>query len=119
VLGGLVWLAVRWGTRPLATLRAQVVQRAPDNLAPLHVVDPPAEVAPLVASLNRLLDRVRASIDNERRFTADAAHELRTPLAAVRAHAEVARAATDENGRRPWTASWPDATARRTASISS
>jgi two-component system sensor histidine kinase QseC len=99
VLGGLVWLAVRWGTRPLATLRAQVVQRAPDNLAPLHVVDPPAEVAPLVASLNRLLDRVRASIDNERRFTADAAHELRTPLAAVRAHAEVARAATDEKER--------------------
>jgi two-component system sensor histidine kinase QseC len=100
VLGGLVWLAVRWSTRPLAALRAQVVERAPGNLAPLDVVDPPAEVAPLVASLNRLLDRVRASIDSERRFTADAAHELRTPIAAVRAHAEVARAATNENERR-------------------
>jgi two-component system sensor histidine kinase QseC len=89
-----IWLAVRWGTRPLAILRAQVVQRDPDNLAPLEVVDPPAEVAPLVDGLNRLLARVRASIDGERRFTADAAHELRTPIAAVRAHAEVARAAT-------------------------
>jgi two-component system sensor histidine kinase QseC len=100
VLGVLVWLAVRWGTRPLAMLRAQVVQRAPDNLAPLDVVDPPAEVAPLVLSLNRLLERVRASIESERRFTADAAHELRTPIAAVRAHAEVARAATEANERR-------------------
>jgi two-component system, OmpR family, sensor kinase len=100
VLGLLVWLAVRWGTRPLATLRAQVVQRAPDNLAPLEVAAPPAEVAPLVASLNRLLERVRTSIESERRFTADAAHELRTPVAAVRAHAEVARAATGEPERR-------------------
>jgi two-component system sensor histidine kinase QseC len=100
VLGLLVTLAVRWGTRPLAVLRTQVVQRDPDNLAPLEVRDPPAEIAPLVASLNRLLDRVRASIEGERRFTADAAHELRTPVAAVRAHAEVARAATDDAERR-------------------
>jgi two-component system, OmpR family, sensor kinase len=100
VLGLLVWLAVRWGTRPLATLRAQVLQRAPDNLAPLEVAAPPAEIAPLVASLNRLLERVRASVESERRFTADAAHELRTPVAAVRAHAEVARAATADVERR-------------------
>jgi two-component system sensor histidine kinase QseC len=99
VLGLLVWLGVRWGTRPLAVLRTQVVERAPDNLSPLAVADPPAEVAPLVESLNRLLDRVRASIDGERRFTADAAHELRTPIAAVRAHAEVARAAAAEAER--------------------
>jgi two-component system sensor histidine kinase QseC len=100
LLGVLVWLGVRWGTRPLAALRAQVVQRDPDNLAPLEVVDPPAEVAPLADSLNRLLARVRASIDGERRFTADAAHELRTPVAAVRAHAEVARAASTDAERR-------------------
>jgi two-component system sensor histidine kinase QseC len=100
VLGALVWLAVGWGTRPLGALRAQVVQRDPGNLAPLEVADPPAEVAPLVASLNRLLDRVRASIERERRFTADAAHELRTPVAAIRVHAEVARGASDAAERR-------------------
>jgi signal transduction histidine kinase len=61
---------------------------------------PPAEVAPLVASLNRLLERVRASIESERRFTADAAHELRTPVAAVRAHAEVAWGAIGDTERR-------------------
>jgi two-component system sensor histidine kinase QseC len=100
LLGLLVWLGVRWGTRPLAALRAQVVQRDPDNLAPLQIVNPPAEVAPLAEALNRLLARVRASIDGERRFTADAAHELRTPVAAVRAHAEVARAALSDAERR-------------------
>jgi two-component system sensor histidine kinase QseC len=100
LLGLLVWLGVRWGTRPLAILHEQTVQRDPDNLAPLEIADPPAEVAPLVESLNRLLARVRASIEGERRFTADAAHELRTPVAAVRAHAEVARAATTEDERR-------------------
>jgi signal transduction histidine kinase len=88
------------GNAALGDARAQVVQRAPDNLTPLDVVDPPAEVAPLVVSLNRLLERVRASIDSERRFTADAAHELRTPVAAIRAHAEVARAATGDDERR-------------------
>jgi two-component system sensor histidine kinase QseC len=100
LLGLLVWLGVRWGTRPLAVLRAQVLQRDPANLAPLEVVDPPAEVAPLVESLNRLLARVSASIEGERRFTADAAHELRTPVAAVRAHAEVARVASTDAERR-------------------
>lgn len=91
---------MRWGTRPLVVLRRQLMQRDPDNLAPLEVVDPPAEVAPLVDSLNRLLGRLRASIEGERRFTADAAHELRTPIAAVRAHAEVARAAATDAERR-------------------
>jgi two-component system sensor histidine kinase QseC len=100
LLGALVWLGVRWGTRPLAMLCAQVVARDPDNLAPVEVADPPAEVAPLAEGLNRLLARVRASIEGERRFTADAAHELRTPVAAVRAHAEVARGAESDAERR-------------------
>jgi two-component system, OmpR family, sensor histidine kinase QseC len=100
LLGVLVWLGVRWGTGPLTKLGAQVRQRDPSNLAPLDVADPPAEVAPLVESLNHLLERVRRSIEGERRFTADAAHELRTPIAAVRAHAEVARGATSDGERR-------------------
>jgi hypothetical protein len=76
-----------------------VTRRAPDNLAALDPGHAPKEVAPLVASLNALFDRVRASIENERRFTADAAHELRTPLAALRAQAQVAQGADGEAER--------------------
>ncbi|HYQ98798.1 MAG TPA: ATP-binding protein [Casimicrobiaceae bacterium] len=98
-LGVLIWLGIYRATRPLRRLHGEVARRAPDNLAALDPGDAPAEVAPLVASLNALFDRVRASIENERRFTADAAHELRTPLAALRAQAQVARGAPDEAER--------------------
>lgn len=100
-LGLLVWLGIDRALRPLRLINRQVEHRAPDNLLELDAADVPAEVVPLVASLNRLFGRVRASIENERRFTADAAHELRTPLAALRAQAQVARGADDatERGR--------------------
>jgi two-component system sensor histidine kinase QseC len=94
-LGVLIWLGVERATRPLRLLNRQLEARAPDNLAALDVNDAPAEVAPLVASLNRLFARVRSSMENERRFTGDAAHELRTPLAGLRAQAQVARGASD------------------------
>jgi two-component system sensor histidine kinase QseC len=68
-------------------------------LAALEPGDAPDEVMPLAETLNRLFERVRASIDNERRFTADAAHELRTPLAAIRAQSQVARGATGDTER--------------------
>ncbi len=90
LLGLLIWASVGRATRPLDGLSRQVAQREPGNLAPLNVADAPAEVAPLLASLNQLFERVRQSIEGERRFTADAAHELRTPLAAIRAQAQVA-----------------------------
>ena len=99
VLAILLWLAIERALRPLRTLGRQVAHRAPDNLAAIDVGSAPAEVAPLVADLNRLFERVRASIDNERRFTADAAHELRTPLAAIRAQAQVARGASADTER--------------------
>jgi two-component system sensor histidine kinase QseC len=98
-LGLLIWLGIARATRPLQRLNREVGQRAPDNLAALDLGEAPAEVAPLVASLNRLFGRVAASIENERRFTADAAHELRTPLAALRAQAQVARGALDDAQR--------------------
>jgi two-component system sensor histidine kinase QseC len=94
VLAILLWLAIERTLRPLRTLGQQVAHRAPDNLGAIDVGSAPAEVVPLVADLNRLFERVRASIDNERRFTADAAHEMRTPLAAIRAQAQVARGAS-------------------------
>jgi two-component system sensor histidine kinase QseC len=96
----LIWLGIRRAMRPLRLLNHQVQTRAPDNLAPIELLRAPEEVAPLAASLNRLFARVRASIENERRFTADAAHELRTPLAALRAQAQVARGASDDAERR-------------------
>ena len=96
----LIWLGIRRAMKPLRLLNRQVNDRAPDNLAPVTIGNAPAEVAPLVDSLNRLFERVQASIENERRFTADAAHELRTPLAALRAQAQVAGGSTDDAERR-------------------
>ncbi|MFO1308243.1 MAG: ATP-binding protein [Burkholderiales bacterium] len=89
VLGLLIVLALRSGLKPLVALGREVAAREPDNLKPLDAAVP-REVAPLVESLNALFARLGRSIEHERRFNADAAHELRTPLAAIRAQAEVA-----------------------------
>lgn len=100
VLGLLIWFGVAGNLRPLKTLSSQVAERRPENLAPLEAAVVPSEVLPLVQGLNRLFARVRDSLDNERRFTADAAHELRTPLAAIKTQAQVARAAAADAERR-------------------
>lgn len=99
VLALLLWLAVTNALRPLNGLTQEVERRDPDNLASLDIASAPAEVVPLIERLNRLFGRIRETFDNERRFTADAAHELRTPVAAIKAQAQVARAASDEAGR--------------------
>ena len=100
VLALIIWLGVSRGLRPLAALRQQVEMREPTNLSPLEGAHIPAEVVPLVQSLDRLFARVRTLLDNERRFTADAAHELRTPLAAIKTQAQVARAASGDKERK-------------------
>jgi len=94
LLAVLLWVAVARGLLPLVSLTRAVEQRAPDNLAALDASTAPREVKPLIERLNRLFTRIAASMQKERRFTADAAHELRTPVAAIKAQAQVARAAS-------------------------
>ncbi|MCA6218223.1 sensor histidine kinase N-terminal domain-containing protein [Ideonella sp. B7] len=101
----LIALAV-WGTvwrtlRPLGQLSRALAARQPGDLAPITLPEaPPAELEPALRELNELLARIGTLIDGERRFTADAAHELRTPIAAIRAQAQVALAATADDERR-------------------
>jgi two-component system sensor histidine kinase QseC len=99
LLAFLLWIAVARGLNPLVKLTGEVEQREPDNLAPLDVETAPSEVMPLIERLNRLFSRIAASLQKERRFTADAAHELRTPVAGIKAQAQVARASSNEAER--------------------
>jgi two-component system sensor histidine kinase QseC len=100
LLALLVWLSVYRGLRPLARLSDEIGARDAGNLDPIQLQRVPAEAQAPVLALNRLLERLARSLDKERAFTADAAHELRTPLAAIKVQAEVALAAQDEATRR-------------------
>lgn len=91
----LIYFSIRRGLRPLDTLAGDVAVRSPENLAPLEKQPVPTEARPLVAALNGLLARLDRALANERRFTADAAHELRTPLAALKVQTQVARLSRD------------------------
>jgi two-component system sensor histidine kinase QseC len=88
--------------RALGSLRAiarAIDARDPKRLEPVSVAHVPAEVRSIVERLNALFDRIAALLERERAFTADAAHELRTPLAAIRAQAQVARESAEEDER--------------------
>lgn len=86
-----VWFGVTRGLRPLDALRAELAARPPRDLRPVGEARAPAEVRPLVQELNRMLGRLAESIEAQQRFVADAAHQLRTPLAALQAQVEAAR----------------------------
>ena len=85
-----VWLNTRSSLLPIKALRQRLLDRSHAALSPVHVPDLPIEVQPLQDALNALLRELAARMDSERRFTADAAHELRTPIAAIRTQAQVA-----------------------------
>jgi len=95
LLGVLVWLIVGAAVRPLAHLGHEVSRRGPADLHPLADGGAPDGDQPLVERLNALFARIGDSMQAERRFTSHAAHELRTPIAAIRAQAEVARDTRD------------------------
>ena len=94
-----IYFSVRRGLKPIDDLASDVATRSSDNLTPLAGRDIPREVQPLVVAINRVLFRLGYSLESERRFTADAAHELRTPLAAARIQAQVALLSPDAEKR--------------------
>jgi two-component system sensor histidine kinase TctE len=87
----LVWFALMRGLRPLDQLQRRIRQRAADDLSPIDDSAVPEEVHPLVGSINDLLARLDRSIGAQKRFLADAAHQLKTPLAGLRMQAELAQ----------------------------
>ncbi len=97
LMGLVLAFTIRTSLRPLARIADAVAATDPRHPRRLPLAGAPREIAPLVSRLNDQFTRIAELIEHERRFTSDAAHELRTPIAAIRAHAELARdAATPE-----------------------
>jgi two-component system sensor histidine kinase TctE len=87
----LIWLALVRGIKPLSVVEARIRERKPGDLSPLDESSVPLEVVPLVLSVNELLNKLNDSIGTQKRFLADAAHQLKTPLAGLRMQADLAQ----------------------------
>jgi len=99
VLAAGVWLIVRRVTTPVIDFAGAIDARAPGDSTPVQLGGLPAELQPVGLAVNRLFARVDEALRHERTLTADAAHELRTPLAALRAQAQVALRSRDDGER--------------------
>ncbi|MEC7118458.1 MAG: ATP-binding protein [Pseudomonadota bacterium] len=93
ILALLILILVKISLRPLQQLTQRIDMQAIDDLQPIQPQQTPPELRPMVDALNQLLHKINQSFERERRFTANAAHELRTPLAAIRLHAQVLQGA--------------------------
>ncbi|CAN5421699.1 sensor histidine kinase N-terminal domain-containing protein [soil metagenome] len=92
----LVWFALARGLSPLAELQQRIRARRPDDLSPIESGHVPEEISPLVGSLNEMLERLSQSIQMQKRFIADAAHQMKTPLAGMRMQSELALRQTSQ-----------------------
>ena len=98
LLAAALIVLIRSSLAPLARLAGSIGLRSPGRLDAIPFDGVPRELHPVIVRLNELFDRLACSLEQERRFTADAAHELRTPLAAIRAHAQVAQQSSGTGG---------------------
>ncbi|HWZ48242.1 MAG TPA: ATP-binding protein [Herbaspirillum sp.] len=94
-----IWWTVDRVFRVLRRSADEVSQRTPNDLGDVSMAGIPSEVHPLLLAINRLFERVRRTLEHEQRFTADAAHELRTPLAAIKTNLQVIQRARSDAER--------------------
>ena len=99
IVGGLLSFALRRGLRPFEAAARSVAERSARSLAPISAADVPLELVPLVSSINGLLSRLSAAFSVQRRFLADAAHELRTPVTALRLQLQLLEQSASEAER--------------------
>lgn len=99
VFGLLVWFIISLALRSVTRVTTEISSRASTFLEPVQLTEIPVEIKPLVAELNQLFIRLKLAFERNKRFAADAAHELRTPLAALKTHAQVALQSDNDSDR--------------------
>ncbi|RRV23241.1 sensor histidine kinase [Stutzerimonas nitrititolerans] len=102
LLGSLIvlWIGIGNGLAPLRRIRMALAQRSADSVEPLHIERLPRELTPLVETQNQLFARIAQMLERERRLTDDAAHELRSPLTAIKTHLQVAAMTEGDTAKR-------------------
>lgn len=96
VMGLFIWILINKGLQPLNQVISQVRKRHPEHLQPLKILHTPKEIQPLIIEINQLLQRLKEGLAREQHFAADAAHEIRTPLAIIKTLAQTALNSNNE-----------------------